>query len=47
MDHKLKATMEKVTEYCKLTKTDINEVIQPVAEGLVRKLEELGSSSFE
>jgi len=47
MDHKLKATMEKVTEYCKLTKSDINEVMQPVAEGLIRKLEELQATSFE
>lgn len=47
MGHKLKATMEKVVEYCKLTKEDINDVMQPVAEDLIRRLEQLHAADFK
>jgi hypothetical protein len=47
MGHKLKASMEKLTEYCKVTKTDINEVFQPLAEDLVKRLEALNLDAFK
>ena len=47
MDHKMNATMEKLTEYCKLTKEDINTVIQPLAEDLIRRLEVLSAERFK
>jgi hypothetical protein len=47
MGHKLKASMEKLTEYCRMTKTDINDVFQPVAEDLVKRLEALNLEGFK
>jgi hypothetical protein len=39
MNHKMKAAMEKVTEYCKLTKEDINSVMAPVVEACMKSVE--------
>ena len=39
MDHKMKRAMEKVTEYCKLTKEDINSVMAPVVEEAMKAAE--------
>jgi hypothetical protein len=47
MSEKMVGTMEKVVEYCKLTKEDINEVMQPVAEDLVRRLEQRQAADFK
>jgi hypothetical protein len=47
MDPKMKASMEKLVEYCKLTKTDINTVIQPLAEDLVKRLEALNAEQLK
>lgn len=46
MNPRLKATMEKVVEYCKFNKVDINDVFQPVAEEFIRKLEKLKGDDF-
>jgi hypothetical protein len=47
MDHKLRASMEKVVAYCKLNKEDINTVFKPVTEALVKQLEQLQSADFK
>lgn len=47
MDMKMKRAMEKVTEYCKMTKEDINLVMAPVTEKCMKACEEKLASAFQ
>jgi len=46
MDMKTKRAMEKVTEYCKLTKEDINTVMAPVIEQCMKVAEEKMANAY-
>lgn len=47
MDTKMKRAMEKVTEYCKLHKEDINTVMAPVTEKYMKDCEAKMAAAFE
>jgi len=47
MGHKLKATVEKLTEYCKLNKVDINDIMNSGYSDLVKRLEETMGQEFK
>lgn len=47
MDHKLKSSMDKVIEYCKLAKADINEILNPIAADLAKHVDELAANDFK
>lgn len=47
MDADMKRAMEKVTEYCKLTKEDINAVMAPVTKACMKECEARLAASFK
>jgi len=46
MDMKMRAAMQKVVEYCKLTKEDINTVLAPVTDRYMKECEAKMSEAF-
>lgn len=47
MSPKLRASVQKLTEYCKLSKADINTVFEPLADLLVERVEKLYAEDFK